>query len=335
MKTGKVFTFIFVAILICVIFAFSACSGKAEEGYTLVVPDGAPAIALACLSDKVTTSDTVYTINKKVVSSLVINNEALKSDLAIVPANLASKMYNEGADVRLLAVVTNGNLFVLSNVDKQVYGLDALVGKMVYAIGQNSVPDIIFKTLLTNSGITFKVGESAESGVVTIKYCGDGAEANNRLITAQSKGQEAYGVLAEPEVQKGLENGLYEVFDLQKLWAEDSKSEYHGYAQAVLIAKSNVCEDKAFVTKLLSQLAEGMTTAVANPQLVESNIKAIYPQTSLDGNLSATVISRCNINVVAMPSGKEYYNTTLQAVKAINANLIGGALPDDGFYYTE
>ncbi|MDE6189000.1 MAG: hypothetical protein K2G37_01770 [Clostridia bacterium] len=334
MKTKKILTFILVATLICSVLAFSACNDKDEEGYTLVMPDGAPAIAVACLSDKISTNDTVYTLNKKIVSSLVISDEALRSDLAIVPANLAAKMYNGEADIKLLAVVTNGNLFVLSTQDKQIESLEALAGKMVYSIGQNSVPDIIFKTLLTSKGISFKVGEEAQSGVVTIRYCGDGAEANAYLFASQEKGEEVYGVLAEPEVQKGLENDLYEVFDLQKLWAEYSDSDYQGYAQAALIARSSVCEDKEFINELLSELSKGMSVAVANPQLVESNVKSIYPQTSLQGNLSATVISRCNIDAVAMPNGRDYFETTLKAVMAINKNLVGGALPGDGFYYS-
>ncbi|MDE5990502.1 MAG: hypothetical protein K2H36_02840, partial [Clostridia bacterium] len=64
-----------------------------------------------------------------------------------------------------------------------------------------------------------------------------------------------------------------------------------------------------------------------------NNIKALYPQTSLQNNLSSQVIARCNIDTISMENGREYYENTLKAVMAINANLIGGKMPSDEFYY--
>lgn len=334
MKSKRVLTFVLVIVLTLGIVAFSACN-KDEEGYTLVAPDGAPALAIACLGDKVSTSDTIYTLNKKIIPASNIGAEALQSDLAIVPANLAAKIYNEGADIKILAVVTNGNLFVTSPQDSKIENVDGLVGKLVYSIGQGSVPDMIFKTLLKDKSIKFSVGEKAQEGIVTIKYCASGSEINSQLLLAKQNGEEVYGVAAEPDVQTGISNGLYEVFDLQKLWSEYSKDDVIGYAQAVLIAKSSVCEDSKFVEKLLKEFEKNQEALLKDASLAENNIKAIYPQTSLQGNLNKDVIARCNINTVTMESGREYYETTLQAVMAINAKAIGDVMPDDDFYYAK
>lgn len=334
MKSRKILTLLLIITLMLGIAMLSACN-KDEEGYTLVAPDGAPALAIACLTDKISTSDTIYTLNKKIVPASNIGSEALNSDLAVVPANLAAKMYNEGKDLKILAVVTNGNLFVISSQENGILSVDALVGKLVYSIGQNSVPDMIFKTLLNNLDIKFKVGEQAQEGVVTIKYCANGSDVNSRLLLAKERGEEAYGVIAEPDVQTGKNNQLYEIFDLQELWTAYSKDEFVGYAQAVLIAKSSVCEDSKFVEKLLKELEKNQNALLEDSQLAENNIKAIYPQTSLQGNLNKDVIERCNINTVSMESGRVYYEKTLQTIMAINDKLIGGKLPDDNFYYTK
>ena len=332
MKGKKILTVLLIVALLTGIALFAACQ-KDEEGYVLVVPDGAPALAIACLSDEVETSDTVYKLNKKIVAASAIQTEALTSDLAIVPANLASILYNGGNDVKILAVVTNGNLFVCSSQEKNIDGIDGLVGKLVYSIGQNSVPDMIFKTLLNNKNISFKTGEQAQDGVVTIKYFASGAEVNARLLAAKKSGEQVYGVLAEPDVQTGLNEDLYEIFNLQELWSENNSDGYVGYAQAVLIAKSSVCEDGDFVKNLLEEFAKNKTVLVENAELAEKNIKALYPQTSLQNNLNAQVIARCNIDTVLIESGREYYEKTLQAVMAINSKLIGGKLPADEFYY--
>lgn len=332
MNKKKVLVLILTALAVCFSACFSACQ-RQQEGYVLVAPDGAPALAIACLGDKIVAGDTEYKINKKIVAPSVVNSEALQSDLAIVPSNLAAKIYNEGGDVKLLAVVTNGNLFALSALDTAIEDISALAGKLVYSIGQNSAPDMIFKTLLSDKGISYRVGEESKEGVVTIKYCALGAEVNALLLLAKQRGEDAYGVLAEPDVQKGKAAGLGEVFDLQSLWSAQNGGQYAGYAQAVLIAKSSVAENEEFVSKLLDSFAKNGADIRKDPQLAIANIKSVYPQTTLSDAITSDVISRCNIDVVTMPSGREYFESTLNAISAINAKLIGGVLPDDGFYY--
>ncbi|MDE5548699.1 MAG: hypothetical protein K2J13_00440, partial [Clostridia bacterium] len=181
MKNKRILTVVLVVTIVMGLVAFSACQ-KDEAGYSLVSPDGAPALAIACLSNKISTSDTIYELNKKIVPASIIGDEAVKSDLAIVPANLAAKLYNGGSDIKILAVVTNGNLFVVSSQEDRITDVDGLVGKLVYSIGQNSVPDMIFKTLLNNMGITFNVGEQAQEGFVTIRYFANGSEVNSQLL---------------------------------------------------------------------------------------------------------------------------------------------------------
>ncbi|MDE6614891.1 MAG: hypothetical protein K2K24_05215 [Clostridia bacterium] len=221
----------------------------------------------------------------------------------------------------------------MSSQEDRITDVDGLVGKLVYSIGQNSVPDMIFKTLLNNMGIKFKVGEQAQEGFVTIRYFANGSEVNSKLLLAKQSGEEVYGVIAEPDVQTGKNAGLYEIFDLQKLWIAFSKDEFIGYAQAVLIAKSSVCEDSKFVEKLFEELEKGNEKLLKDASHAESNIKDIYPQTSLQDNLNKEVVERCNIELIPMESGRVYYEKTLKAVMDINANLIGGQLPDDNFYY--
>ena len=325
-----------VTTIVCGALALSACNGesKAENEYTLVAPDGAPALALANISSKIETDETEYTIKKSVVSSGVISTEALKSDIAIVPANLAANLYNKGNDIRLLAVVTNGNLFVLSNSDEEVNDLSDLVDSMVYSIGQGSVPDMIFQTLLKEEGIPYAQGEMAVAGRVTIKYMTDGSEVMSQMALAKSEGRTVFGVLAEPAVTNAMnKQGFKEVFNLQTLWADASESQYDGYAQAVLIAKAQVCEDKAFVEKLLQAFSGNAEWIAENPAKAVENIKAIYEQTSLSTSITSEVIARCNVKTITMPEGKIYYEQMLDAVKEIKIAAIGGKLPDDNFYY--
>ncbi|MDE5654756.1 MAG: hypothetical protein K2I46_04025 [Clostridia bacterium] len=329
-----------VAVLVCAV-AFTACSPEdiipnVDKTYTLVAPDGAPALAVANLITQIPTEKAVYGIKRKVVSSSIISAEAIKSDvdLAIVPANLGAKIFNTSGGYKILDVVTNGNLYMTSSTSCQVNSLQDLKGKIVYSIGQSSVPDMIFKTLLTNAGVEYAVGEEPAVGKVTIKYYADGSEVISQLALAKSENKLAFGIYGEPAVTNSFAKGFEQVFDLQKLWAEIDDSSHDGYAQAVLIARDSVCEDSEFVTKLIKAFTLNESNILEAPTKAVGNIKAIYPQSALQSNITMDVISRCNIKTVATNTleGRTYYENTLKAVMAINANLIGGKLPSDDFY---
>lgn len=310
-------------------------SNLAQTSYTIVAPDGAPALAIANLASSITAGGKQYTLNRKVVASSIIQSEAIKSDvdIAIVPANLAARIFNSSGGYKMLAVVTNGNLYMTSSVSCNVTSLQDLKGKMVYSIGQSSVPDMIFKTLLNRAGVQFAIGETPSEGKVTIKYCLDGSEVISQLALAKSKGQLVFGLYAEPAVTNSKAKGFEEVFDLQRLWAQSGDGDQNGYAQAVLIARDKVCEDSGFVTKLLDAFIANESSVLQDPSKAVGNVKAIYPQSALQANMTSQVVGRCNIKTVkADTAGRAYYENTLEAVMAINANLIGGKLPADDFY---
>ena len=340
MKKKLLVAIIAIVTLISVV-AITACTPEKTEPnvdveYTLVAPDGAPALAIANLPTRYLVDETVYGINKKVINSLTLQTEAVKDDvdMAIVPANLAARIFNANGGYKILAVVTNGNLYMTSSIHCEVSSLQDLKGKMVYSIGQQQVPDMIFRTLLANAGIKYEVGEEAKDGQVTVKYCGDGQEVIGKLGAAKSKGELAFGIYGEPAVTNSKANGFEEVLDLQSLWAETQEGSQSGYAQAVLIARDKVCENAAFVARLIEALTANEEAIIQNPSQAVKNIKDIYPQSTLQDNMTAAVIGRCNIKAVATNNseGRTYYENTLKAVMNINANLIGGKLPSDDFY---
>ncbi len=324
---------IIVLIALIGIMTLGACNTNAQTGYTLVVPDGAPALAIAQLPSNITVGGESRQITKKVVSSAVINQEAAKSDvdIAIVPANIAAKMFNSGVDYRLLATVTNGNLYMTSSIPCGQISLEDLKGKLVFSIGQSGVPDTIFKTALTDANVPYTVSESAIEGKVAIKYCADGSEVISKLSYAKSKGELVFGLYAEPAVTNSKAKGFEEVLDLQAIWGKDGGEK--GYAQAVLIARKSICEDNQFVDALIKAFMENQQSILQDPAKAINNIKEIYPQSSLPNTMTSQVIERCNIKtIVADVDGRAYYERTLEAVLAVNANSIGGKLPSDDFY---
>ena len=315
-----------------------ACTDKEQQndGYTMVVPDGAPTLAAVNLIDEIDKNGAFSELGKvEIVQSSAIATRALEADFAVVPANLAANLYNKGQAIRLLATVTQGNLYVLG-VNSEVKELSDLVGKRVFSIGQGSVPDYIFQTLLKKEGIVYEQGDEAVAGKVVITYVEDGSGVMSQLAAAKKNGNEAIGVIAEPAASKAFANaGAVELFDLQQLWKDYTGSETLGYPQAVLIGKASVVEnDPAFVSLLIDKMAENGTFITENSDKVSDILVKAYPSTTLNTAFSKETLERCNCKLIKIADAKDDYVSMLEAIAAINAQAIGGKLPDEGLYYT-
>ena len=123
--------------------------------YSVYMPDGAPALAMAKLiGDHAQFSRSVtYTV----VSAADIGPSVVKekADVAIMPVTAASKTIGNAEKYVMLGVVTHGNIYVMSS--ENISALSDLKGKTVGVIGQNQVPDLTFRYLLNKAGITYEV----------------------------------------------------------------------------------------------------------------------------------------------------------------------------------
>lgn len=333
----KLFSLLCIVVAVFTLFAFAACKDEepqTEAQYTMVVPDGAPALAAVSLIDEIANNDKFGSLSKvNIVQSSAIGAEAVKADFAIVPANLAANLYNKGQKIKLLATVTQGNLYGLG-VNTQVKNIKDLEGKRVFSIGQGSVPDYIFQTLLKDAGLQYETGDKAVEGKVVITYAKDGSGVMSQLVAAKKNGEEAIGILAEPAVSKALAQGISQIFDLQQLWMQYTGSDTLGYPQAVLIAKADICEkDAAFVNSLVEKMKGNAEFVAQNSDRVDDILKAAYPSTTLNTDMSADTLARCNCKVIKASDAKAQYIDMLEAIMALNPAAIGGKLPDDALYF--
>ena len=203
-----------------------------------VAPDGAPALSIAkFINDKEDFG--MAPINYKVVSSSDIGSymQQAKADFIIIPVNAASKLYKAHSieSYKMLAVVTHGNLYVLSSDNTQ--SLSDLSGKVIGVIGQGLVPDLTLRAVLSDNGLLddVVVGDTATEGKITVRYF---AQASD-MLPLLKQGKLSVGLLPEPACTT-LTNSdrahTWNRLDLQELYDADLKA----YPQAVLMVKSSV-----------------------------------------------------------------------------------------------
>ena len=312
----KFLSIMLVAALAVTALALVGCDDpeQPQEGYTFVIPDGAPALgAVSVLND---VPDGIKSV--EIVPSNTISQRAVQSDIAVVPANLAANLYNKGQDVKLVGTVTHGNLFV----------------KLVYSIGQNSVPDYVFRTLLEEAGLDVVQDDAEQEGKVTINYKNDGSEVMQQLVAAKKEGKDVVGVLAEPAVTNAKAKGMVELFNLQSLWQAHTGADATGYAQAVLIVKGDVAKDKAFMDRLIAAFEGNGAFVAEHSGEVAGIIAKVYPQSSFAAQtFTAETLERCNCAFTRGAACKAEFEAMAKAIAEINAQAIGGKLPDAAFYY--
>lgn len=316
----KLFATLFAAVLLPMTFA--ACGEKDKTAVEVYAPDGAPALALSMLMHENFTAEG-YETRYNVVTAAQIKDKALVSDLAIVPSNMAAILFNstEGT-YKALSVNTFGNLFLVGKKDStEIDSLADLAGKTVYLTGKDGAPDIVFQHLLSLAGVKDEVD---------LQYKGDGSE----IIPLLKAGTADYAVLGEPAAtQSTVAAQTVVLADLQEEWKSLTHSE-QSYPQSCLIVKAEFAEDNpeyvnAFVEKVRA-------TPAWLPEHAEDAGKAIQDNGSLlnVSLFTPAVLGRCNIDYLSASAAREMLEDYFEVIRSVNAKLIGGKLPGDGFYFS-
>lgn len=114
-----------------------------EAPLALVDPNG----ALARVANEVTTSTWA---TPDVLRSQLLDNQA---DVAAVPTYTGANLFNKGIDVRMVAVVVWGLLWLVGP-EGQTGNWNALRGQTVMVPFPNDMPDLVFQYLAKANGLT-------------------------------------------------------------------------------------------------------------------------------------------------------------------------------------
>ncbi len=236
-------------------------------------------------------------------------------DIAAVPINLASTLYNrlEG-DVRMLAVNTLGVLYILENGDT-VQSLADLSGKTVYATAQGSTTEYVLSGLLNQAGVTD----------VTVEFVGEHAA----LATMMAAGEATIAMLPEPNVSAVLlKNADVRIaLDLNDQWNQQMGNDI---VQGCYIAKAS------FVEAHPAAVAQFLKDCGASVERVNDNGDAavvIAEQGILPSEaVAAKAIPNCNIVCLTGDAMYQAASGMLQTLYEANPKSVGGALPGNDLY---
>lgn len=253
---------------------------------------------------------------------LVASIASGKLDIALVPANVASVLYNKPeVGISVIDINTLGVLYVVSS-DASVKSIPDLKGRTVYLTGKGTTPDYVLRYLLSANGLS--------DSDVTLEYKSEAAE-----VAAVLKEQpEAIGLLPQPFVTVACaqNEALGIVLDLTKEWDKAQGQGGSRLVTGVTVVRNEFLEEHEDAVRVfLSDHQVSTETAAENPDetadlIVRAGIIEKAP-------IAKKALPYCNITYIDGEEMKQALSGYLGVLFEQNPKSVGGALPADDFYY--
>lgn len=248
-----------------------------------------------------------------------------KVDIALLPANLASVLYNKtNGGISVIDINTLGVLYLVSS-DTSLETVDQLKGKTVYLPGKGTTPEYALRYLISASGLS---GDD-----VTLEFKSEASEVASILAEDPT----AIGLLPQPFVTSALAQNdkLSIVMDLTKAWDEyQTEGKGSRLVTGVTIVNNEFLETNTdSVNTFLEEHEASILFTESDPDAAAELIAAagIIPKAPL----AKKALPFCNIKFLSGEEMKAALSGYLEVLFEQNAASVGGALPDDAFYYMQ
>ena len=255
---------------------------------------------------------------------LVASIASGKLDIALVPANVASVLYNktEGG-ISVIDINTLGVLYIVS-ADDSIKSVADLKGRTVYLTGKGTTPDYVIQYLLKANGLSEQD--------VKLEYKSEAAE----VAAILKEKPDSIGLLPQPFVTVACAQNetLKIVLDLTAEWDKVQGAEGSRLVTGVTIVTNEFLKNNEEAVKVfLSDHKVSAKAAVSDPkttaeQIVQAGIIEKAP-------IAQKALPYCNITFIEGEEMKAALSGYLNVLFEQDPKSVGGKLPADNFYYIE
>lgn len=303
-----------ILFILIIVLTLVGCNNKttSNKRFNVVALNGPTGIGFVNMMEEDKHNFTLLSNTDEVVAGVVKGD----FEIASIPANLASTLYNKNQDVSVVAINTLGVLYVVEN-GNTINSIEDLKGRTILSTGKGATPEYSLNYILEKAGII---------NDVTVEFKSEHSE----LTALLSQGKADIAVLPQPFVTTALEknNNLRVALDLNEEWEKLSNN---NMITGVLIVKNSIIENnKEDLDKFLEDYQNSINLSNNN---MEQTAKLTEKYDILPENIAIKAIPECNIVYINNDEMKnlltEYYNVLVEQ----NPKSIGGALPDEKFYY--
>ena len=286
--------------------------------------NGLPAISICKLikeeeniKSSYKTSYTIESNDKKLIESL--NKKEV--DIALVPTDMAAKVYNKNSSYQIYASIGQGSYYLVTS-DPEVRGFNStLINKEIAIAGENSMTDNIVKAILKKNNI--------DETLVKFKYTNTVPE----LVKTLTLGEIYTGIVPETS----LTSLLYKHSGLKILASTNDAYENtfdisEGYPQfSVIVRKDFAKNNKEYVNKFLFKLKESIEFVNNNP--LQAGAYGEELKIPIKPQILSKAIKRCNLKFIEIDKFKQNYEYFFDILYNYNNEAVGGTVPDESIYH--
>lgn len=311
-----------VAGLIIVCLALAAVSGLAEPAARVAALKGPTAMGMVQMMEA-QPDDWSFTIAASIdeITPKLVKGEV---DIAAVPANLASVLYNntEG-QVKVLAINTLGVLYIVENGDS-VKSVEDLRGKTLYASGKGATPEYALNYLLKQNGL--EPGRD-----VAIEYKAEHSEC----LAALTAREGAVAMLPQPFVTTAqMKNASIRIaLDMNEEWEklQQGLEAPSALITGVVVARTAYLDENP---QAISNFMDAYAASVAFVNEHNDDAAALIGKYDIVPEAVAkAALPYCQIVFIDGEDMKARLSGYLSVLYDQNPAAVGGALPDEAFYY--
>ena len=253
---------------------------------------------------------------------LVASVASGKTDIALVPANVASVLYNRtNGGVTVIDINTLGVLYVLS-ADPSLQSVADLKGKTVYLTGKGTTPVYVARFVIRESGL--------DEGDVTLEYKSEATEVASILAGRD----DATALLPQPFATVAMaQNPSYRIaLDLTKEWDLLQQGKGSRLVTGVTIVRNAFLEGHE--EEVRAFLDEHQASAEAALQFPEETAQRIVRAGIIEkAPVAQKALPYCSITCITGREMKEALSGYLSVLFGQDPQSVGGAMPGDDFYF--
>ena len=322
----------FCIITLCLGISSACASGRAstQADVNIAALRGPSSIGMIKFMDeadsgKITTNDfsfEIFATSDEIVPRIIQD----RVDIAAIPANLASILYNNTqGDIQVLAIGTLGMMYIVEN-GNTINSIEDLRGRTIYAGFKGKSPEFDLNYILNGNNID-------PENDLTIEWKSEHTESATALTTRDN----TIAVLPQPFVtvtQIANEN-IRIALDLNYEWnkLQETSENPSLLITGVVVARREFARDNPeAVVDFLNRYAasvEYVNSNVHEAAMLVSNYD-IFPAA-----VAQTAIPYCNITFIPGQEMKEKLSGYLSVLFEQNPQSVGGALPSDDFYFIQ
>ena len=241
-------------------------------------------------------------------------------DIAAIPANLASVLYNRtNGRIQALAINTLGVLYIAEK-GNTVQSIDDLRGRTIYSAGKGATPEYALEYVLSANGL--------EDGKdVFIEWKSEQAEC----VAALTSDANGVAMLPQPFAATAVlsDSSIRIALDLNQLWQDATGL---GLITGVTIVNRDfAAEHPDAIKAFLSDYSDSVSfvTSDSRAASVVASL-GIVPEKAAEA-----AIPYCNIVMIDGEEMHEALSFYLSVLEAQNPQAVGGRTPLDDFYFVQ